>query len=435
MPEENKKQQNIWEKLLKMPAFYGFVAVSVVLLLALLVLLAVSGTKKTDSPSASLKISRSAGEADDGSLLYGNVEAYRSQKKYEKGILPTELPEATGSPVAPKTPEITATSAPETPCPTGGQASNGVTVVNDGRDYYVFDVTIEGLVPRKLEIGERFSSGIGVDDVDSSLFVSGFGVGLKTGNIFIENNYGAEVIDLRKLFASPLTITKSDKLEWARVILFHTFSNQYYCVEETDNVIKKQPDLAVYAPDYPITPAPSQSPHPIAQNNVKDIGLIVEKAAENMQVGVAENSNKCDANPEKAYEKSNELATFIANQCTTCELSIDLQREVFERPEGQRYKTVVEANGKSYAQVKVVVSEGQALEDNLKFAMLLLSRLEAKVPGISMGISLRPETYYNTTATKYGLLVDIGYEGNLVAEAENTAELLGETIAEIYLGE
>ena len=71
-------------------------------------------------------------------------------------------------------------------------------------------------------------------------------------------------------------------------------------------------------------------------------------------------------------------------------------------------------------------------KDNVRLAMYLIEKLNEKVPGVTLGISLRKDTKYNTTATQFGLLAEIGFEGNLAPEADRTAALLGTVLGEIF---
>ena len=63
--------------------------------------------------------------------------------------------------------------------------------------------------------------------------------------------------------------------------------------------------------------------------------------------------------------------------------------------------------------------------------MLIIEKMEEKVPGITKGMSLRKDTYLSEYANK-GLLIEIGFSGNYVGEAENTAEVFAEALGEIY---
>ena len=62
---------------------------------------------------------------------------------------------------------------------------------------------------------------------------------------------------------------------------------------------------------------------------------------------------------------------------------------------------------------------------NFKLVFLLIQKLEEKVPGICSGIALR-KTPYNQGLAPNSLLVEVGFEGNLVSEAQRSAEVLAE---------
>ena len=69
--------------------------------------------------------------------------------------------------------------------------------------------------------------------------------------------------------------------------------------------------------------------------------------------------------------------------------------------------------------------------DNFKLAMLMLEMLEEKVPGITRGISMRKDPY-NTNLADRGILIEIGFNGNLISEVVNTSEIVADVLGEIY---
>lgn len=373
MSENNENKSNMLETLLKTPAFYGFVGVGLILVVLLVLALVFAGlTKNEVKKESAIKVGSSAQNANDGTLLYEFSGSYQTFLKHENGKA-IEINEKNEEL---KRPEVSPDETPDKPVETPSR--NGNKTQKAGNDYYVFDLVNGEITARKLEKNEKYDDGIGIDDKSSKYTVGGFANGLSCGSLLIENNYGAAGFDIRDILSEPVSIFKSEKLDWARAVLVHTFTGQGYCMTEEDRVISEE--TVITGVNLP--------------NNIINVGLALESASEKKQVGIAQRSEICDKVLGQEYLTSNALATKIARMCTTCELTLDIQCDAFERPAGTRYFTTCTKDGKDYAQVRFVVSQNESnpnWKENVKFAMLMIQKLEKKVPGISRGISLRPE--------------------------------------------
>lgn len=404
--EKNRNENKTFDQLAETPAFYVFLGVCLLAVLLTVLMLAIAGgkpIKTTDEITLKNVNEGNYSEAESGELsdYFQGYKNFISHDDYvETGASErpnvTEKPEGTADIAA--TNEIEETKMPEeTPSATETEAA--LPTQSNGRIVY------------DLKTRYAAAQNTTIDSLTESI---------KVGDILIENLYGAEGFDLMEVLGTELTVQKSEKLDWPRIVLYSTFAGEGYCTTVGDKKIGISTDG--YGTAACIT----------------ERAKVLEAAAEKLGVGVARTADVCDTDPLTAYEKSSAVATHLAKICTTCELSIDLQRVAFEYPEGTKYGPYVTKDGKKYAMVKIVVSQDEETNgnwrENVKFAVLLIERLEEKMPGISLGIELQADGKYNTTATKYGLLIELGYEGNLIEEADNTAALLGETLAEIYLG-
>ena len=133
----------------------------------------------------------------------------------------------------------------------------------------------------------------------------------------------------------------------------------------------------------------------------------------------------------------------IYNENNNIKLQIDVHRNSAES-NGKKYGPTIEVNGIKYAQVSFVIgldwdtSSGDRndktnpyWEDNFKLCMLMIEKLEEKVPGICRQIELR-RTPYNQGYAENSLLTEIGFAGNLSTEADATARLFAEVLTDIY---
>ena len=118
---------------------------------------------------------------------------------------------------------------------------------------------------------------------------------------------------------------------------------------------------------------------------------------------------------------------------------IDLHRDAVTTSEGELVRAVAEYNGEPIAQVLSVIGtdcNGTSHENwsnNLALALQLREALNQKGASICRPVSLRNSSY-NQELAKYSLLLEIGTAANSAEEAKRTAELVGETLADLLQG-
>ena len=122
--------------------------------------------------------------------------------------------------------------------------------------------------------------------------------------------------------------------------------------------------------------------------------------------------------------------------CTLSDLVVDVHRNGYGKLyKGKRYCPTAELDEEKYAKLMFVIgldydsSKGEYSyennpywKENFKLVFLLIQKLEEKVPGICSGIALR-KTPYNQGLAPNSLLLEVGFEGNLVS---------AEVLAEVY---
>ena len=291
-------------------------------------------------------------------------------------------------------------------------------VPGTGEDYYIFDLSGEKPASRKLAAGDTYSSGVGTDTA-GELVVGPDGKDLDLGWLRIQNPYNAPGFGLRDILATPLIIEKNKAAGSPSVLFYYTHTSEAYCTTPDERTIRSFPSLASYE----------------TEKNVVGRGITAADAVRAKGVGTLYMGDKNDEDYNKAYERSAALADYAIRHNSTLKLALDIHVNTFEYPTGKRYSPTVQADGKTYARILFVVSQNDELpcwRDNIKLAMLLCEKLNEKVPGITLGISLRKEAKYNASGFANSLLTEIGFDGNLVEEADNTAALLGTILGEIY---
>lgn len=117
---------------------------------------------------------------------------------------------------------------------------------------------------------------------------------------------------------------------------------------------------------------------------------------------------------------------------------IDIHRDAYIYPDGSKLKVTTNIDGNDAAKVMLVLgtdSMGLSHENwrsNLTFAAKIQNAAEIMYPTLMRSINLRQERF-NMHATKGSILIEIGSNGNTLAQAEKSAEYIGNAIAAALL--
>ncbi len=120
------------------------------------------------------------------------------------------------------------------------------------------------------------------------------------------------------------------------------------------------------------------------------------------------------------------------------QMVIDVHRDAVSDGAGNAVALSAEAAGESCARLMLVVGTDQGglehpyWQENLANALKLQSVLEGKSPGLCRSIDLRTERF-NQHMTPGSLLVEVGTNGNTLTQAERSATLLGEALAQLLV--
>ena len=132
-----------------------------------------------------------------------------------------------------------------------------------------------------------------------------------------------------------------------------------------------------------------------------------------------------------SYNRSGAAVERILAEQPTIRVVIDLHRDALGSG-GVVYKTRAELEGRSSAQVMMVVGTGENglshpnWRGNLSLALYLQRAVESRYPTLTRPIELVPERYNQHLAPGM-LILEVGSNGNTLREAITAAELFGET--------
>lgn len=302
-------------------------------------------------------------------------------------------------------------------------------VNNDSNDqickFYTFNLSDEGISSNLLRAKDTEQiNGIATNTATSTIIKSAKS-DFKLGKFRVQNNYVYENIDLEKVLAKPLKIEPMDK---SSILIYHVHASEGYCITENDKY--KLNSYTIEGEQHNVVAAGNVLQDTIVAKT--GINVIHDKTLfqEGLESSVSYNNAALRLN--EIYQENNNI-----------KLQIDLHRNSAET-NGQKYGPTVEVDGVKYAQVSFVIgldwdtSTGDRnekinpfWEDNFKLCMLMVEKLEEKVPGICRQIELR-RTPYNQGYAENSLLTEIGFAGNLSTEADTTAKLFAEVLTDIY---
>lgn len=239
-------------------------------------------------------------------------------------------------------------------------------------------------------------------------------------SIDIRNSSGKK-IDAEALLLQPLSWDLADGAP--RVLVFHTHATESYTPTK-ENPYKESSYYRTLE----------------TEDNMVRIGERLTELLRAEDIGVIHDTTFHDypsytgsyGNARKTLKK------YLEQEPGLC-LLLDVHRDAVENNAGKQLATSITVDGRSVAQIMLVVgTDASGLrhpqwEQNLSLALKLQHRLEAVCPGICRYISLRKERF-NQDLLPGTVLVEIGAAGNTLDEALAAAEILAKAITELSKG-
>lgn len=223
-------------------------------------------------------------------------------------------------------------------------------------------------------------------------------------------------VDTAALLSRPSQLDLSD--DGPKVLIVHTHGTE------------------AYTPSDGRTYAESGSFRTLEQDkSVVQVGTVLAETLEEFGVEVIHDTTLNDY-PSYNLSYTNSLARIQSwtARCPSIQMVIDLHRDAAQDAVGQAVALSSDQQGKSCAQLMLVVGTDQGglphpnWQENLANALKLQSVLEGMYPGLCRNVDLRTERF-NQHITPGSMLVEVGLNGNTLTQAEHSARLLGEAIA------
>ena len=247
--------------------------------------------------------------------------------------------------------------------------------------------------------------------------LSGIDLSQYVTNSEFDNNTDYD-IDAASILAEDFTLRTDAGAESPQVLIIHTHGSECFTPDEGD-VYEESDTFRTEDCNY----------------NIIHVGDLLAERLESYGISVIHDRNLYDyPSYNGCYSRSMDAIQNYLQTYPDLRVVIDLHRDATE----DNYKTTAEIDGKTSAQVMLVVgSDFSGLEhpnwrQNLQFAVNLQATMNALYPGLSRKICIS-KYRYNEQATTGSLLAEIGYTGNTLSEAETAAEYFGDSLAALLL--
>lgn len=224
--------------------------------------------------------------------------------------------------------------------------------------------------------------------------------------------------DLAALLTQPLESRFS--AAGPQVLIVHTHTCEAYAME----------------PGWEYTPASDSRTLDTAYNMVR-VGDAIASCLEAQGIGVIHDTDIHDyPSYNGAYDRMLTVIQDYLTQYPTIGMVLDVHRDAAVDDDGQQVAMTATFQEESYAKLMLVVGtdegglEHPAWQENLQFSLQLEALLNREAAALCRGISLRKERY-NEHLTPCSLLVEVGSAGNTLQQALRSAELFGQTLAQL----
>ncbi len=208
--------------------------------------------------------------------------------------------------------------------------------------------------------------------------------------------------------------------ELPQVLIMHTHTTESYEIEEKD----------YYDSDYICR---SSDP----DNSVVAVGKAIAKELVEEGISVIHDGTIHDSQYKGAYDRSLQTVEKILTDFPSIKIVLDIHRDAIE-DNGERASAVTEINGKKAAQVMIISAADDGTYnipdylENFHFACALQQAIESRYPTLTRPV-LFQYCHYNQHTTTGSLLLEIGSHGNTIEQAVYTGELIGKSIAAMFL--
>lgn len=238
-------------------------------------------------------------------------------------------------------------------------------------------------------------------------------------SVYMKNNTDLD-IGIKKYLEGNISfrIEKSDK---PQVLILHTHATETFKTDDnpyfTDDFSSRSQDTS---------------------KNMVSVGKIVAEKLNNSGIKTLHDTTLHDyPSYSKSYSRSAATVKEYLKKYPSIKVVLDLHRDAVSKENGDKVKLVTEIGGKKAAQVMMVMGSQSGgvtnfpnWEENFKLAVKLQQKIEQKYPTLARPLMLMSKNY-NQSLTSGSLLIEFGTDVNTLEEVHYSAEMVGESLAEL----
>ncbi len=222
------------------------------------------------------------------------------------------------------------------------------------------------------------------------------------------------LLDLDALEASGVSIKDSEE---PQVLIVHTHTSEAYTPDEEYSYVQDDNDRTLNE-----------------QFNVVAVGNRVEQLLKDAGISVIHDKTLNDyPSYSGSYSRMLEIIELYLAEYPSIRVVLDIHRDAVIYEDGSRFAASTVIDGKSAAQVMLVVGTNEGglphdgWEQNLAFALDIQSAADALYPGLMRPVNLR-SSRFNQHVSPGALIVEVGASGNTLGEALYGAELFAKAL-------
>ncbi len=247
-------------------------------------------------------------------------------------------------------------------------------------------------------------------------FISPYTANTSYNNVYLKNNTDLE-IDLKELLGADLSF-KIEKNDEPQVLIIHTHATESYMLEDKE-----------YYTDLDLSRTTDN------EYNMVALGKIISDRLNSAGIKTIHDTTAHDyPSYNESYSRAADTICSYTEKYSSIKIVIDLHRDAIASSDTDKVKVTTEINGKSAAQIMLVMGSQSGSvknfpnwKENLKLAVKLQQTVEVMYPTLARSIHFMPKNY-NESLTNGSLLIEIGTDGNTLEEAKYSAELLSDAL-------
>lgn len=242
---------------------------------------------------------------------------------------------------------------------------------------------------------------------------------LSYDSVYMKNNTDLD-ISIKKYLEGKISF-RIEKSEEPQVLILHTHATETFKTDDnpyfTDDFSSRSQDNS---------------------KNMVSVGKIVAEKLNNAGIKTLHDTTLHDyPSYTKSYSRAAATINEYLKKYPSIKVVLDLHRDAVSKENGDKVKLQTEIGGKKAAQVMLVMGSQSGgvtnfpnWEENFKLAVKLQQKIEQKYPTLARPLMLMSKNY-NQSLTTGSLLIEFGTDVNTLEEVHYSAEMVGESLAEL----